>query len=209
MRHGARGGRKRAAHGDGRHREHDHAQHQTLERRGGKAEPHRAAAREIDRSREQNQKRAQRREHGDDALERRVEEERTRMAIGPRTEREPADAEAADEDRQHGGRRGGARAEDQPELTKPRRLIDESAEARPEQQRRHGCGARSHLTASASRRASARRRRRPPAARAPRAPAGRAARPPSAPPRAAGSASTAPRSPPRGRAIRRGAARRR
>src|SRR5262249_56288302 len=99
-------------------------------------------------------------EGGHNGLEGREEKPGAQVPIRAGPERGAADAEAANEDRENGRRCGGARAEDQAELAKPGRLVDESAETGPEQQRRHRGGARAPVNAAASRRASARRRRR-------------------------------------------------
>ena len=66
------------------------------------------------------------------------------MAVGARPEQQPAGAEAADEDREHGGGRRGRGAEDQPELAQPADLIDERAEPGAEEQRGDGTRRRSH-----------------------------------------------------------------
>ena len=136
-RHSARGGRQRAPHHDRRHREHDRAEHEAEHRAADRSQLQRAAEREVDELNDGQDERRERRGDGDDGFELRVIEDRTRVAVGPGPEDEPPDAEPADEDGQHRGRRGGRGAEDQPELPHPRGLIDESGTARTEQQQRH------------------------------------------------------------------------
>src|SRR5205814_2180788 len=165
---------QRSAQRDRRHGEDDRAEEQALDRGDRGAEARRSAGRDVDRAHVAEQQRAEGgRERGRE-LEPRIENERTRMPNGARADEEAAGAEAADEDREHRGRRRRARAENQPELAQPADLIDEGAEAGREEQRRDR--PRAHLSASAPTRAPGRRRPPRPAARARRAPAGRAAR---------------------------------
>ena len=141
----ARRGGQRAAHRECRHGENQRAENETTDRRDRHAEAGGAAAGDVDGPHEREQERAHRRADRDRRFEIGVEEKRTRLAIRARTEQQAADAEAADENREHGGRRRRRRTEDQPEFTEPADLIDQRAESGAEKQQTDRPGARAHV----------------------------------------------------------------
>src|SRR5262249_37719139 len=70
-----------------------------------------------------------------DRLEQGIKKDGPRVAIGDRSDEQAAEAEAADEDGQHGGRGGGGGAKNQPKLAQPRDLVHKRAAPRSKQQR--------------------------------------------------------------------------
>jgi hypothetical protein len=99
---GARGRGQRGAHRKGRDRQHESAERQPGDRGHESAESGRAAAGEIERTDDRQEKRCCRRRHGDDGLECRVETERPDLSIGARSKQQPSNTEAADEDGEYG-----------------------------------------------------------------------------------------------------------
>jgi len=100
---GARGSGQRGAHRKGRDCQHEGAERQAADRGHESAESGRAAAGEIERTNDRQEKRCRSRRHGDDGLEGRVEAEWPNLSIGARSKQQASNAEAADEDGEYSG----------------------------------------------------------------------------------------------------------
>ena len=114
-----------------------------------------AAGGDIQRAHQREEPRTRGRRQRDDGFELRVQEQRARVNIRAAAQQQPAGAQAAGEDGQHGGGRRGRRAKDQPELPEPANLVDQGTKARAEQQRRDRRGVFAHARLSRVRSARA------------------------------------------------------